>query len=557
VTDAANADEIRRLRERLQASGRRLAREAKGRRLYEQISKILELRPLLAVVGSEILALGDFDAYLFNLTDEAEANLVCEALHLPPHCKSVEATYLGFKFPFHLLDANVEAFKKRRSVYVNAAQVEKYPGTTKDRFQRWNMEQMLVLPIVNGKTAIGTVMAFTSGRPMAVGAEGRLKNLLGPLTQQLCNAYAYERLRRKQVELAAASDSSRALVRFLERLPQLTEADAIQALTSEYLHEQFGIDFVGILLSTGQSIEARHFGVRQPQHQPVAEAMAAFYRDNGYPIDQSGGATSLVLMQNTPLYFPDVRKVMHLPMADRDRHGLELLQAASTFMLLPIRAGREPIGVLWLGSLGDVLELSEAQQALLTVVAGLLGGALEQLELRLQLERQRAQQCALVDELTGLPNAYVLRTELARRTSECQRYAGDELALLVLDLDYFQQFNEMYGRPLGDSLLCEVAMRLRLLLRPMDVLCRGVQSQLAVILPKCGLQGAQQVAQRLCLGIGVQPFECGDSAISLTVSVGCASYRPGESVPELLQRAESALTQAQEQGRNRVTSAQN
>lgn len=457
MTDPANADEIRRLRERLQASGRRLAREARGRRLYEQISKILELRPLLSVVGAEILALGDFDAFLFNLVDEVEANLVCEAIHLPPHCKSVEATYLGFKFPFHLLDANVEAFKKRRSVYVNAAQVEKYPGTTKDRFQRWNMEQMLVLPIVNGKTAIGTVMAFTSGRPMAVGAEGRLKNLLAPLTQQLCNAYAYERLQRRQVELTAASDTNRALVRFLERLPLLSDAGAIQALTSEYLHEQFGIDFVGILLSDGQRIQAHHFSVRQPQHRPLAEALADFYHDNGYPLDQSGGATSLVLMQNTPLHFPDVRQVMHLPMAERDRRGLELLQTPSTFMLLPIRAGERAVGVLWLGSLGEVLALTEAQQALLMVVTGLLGGGLEHLELRAQLERQRAQQCALVDELTGLPTVYVLRTELTRRLSECQRHAGEELALLVLDLDYFQHLGEMYGRPFGDVLLCEAA----------------------------------------------------------------------------------------------------
>lgn len=557
MIDSAHAEQLRRLRERLAASSRRLAREARGRRLYETISKLGQLRPLLQVLGAEILALGDFDAYLFNLVDETESNLICEAIHLPPHCKSVEATYLGFKFPFHLLDANVEACKKRRSVYVNAVQVKKYPGTTLDRFSRWSMEQMLVLPLVNGKRVFGTVMTFTSGRPMAVGAEGRLRNLLAPFSQQIAHAYAYERLRRREQELAAASDSHQALLRLLERLGQLEEEAQIYQLTSDYLLEHFGFDCVAVLMETGRRIDLIELAVRDPALRPMQEAVLELYRDNGYPLDQAEGATPLVFMQNTPLYFPDVQEIMHLPMGSRDRRGLEIMATARTFFLLPVRGRRATLGVLWLASLGRVVHLSQAQREQILTLTSLLGNALSALALSRECERQRRQLRLLSrrDALTGLGNPAALREELERRAEEYRRDPKAQLSLALIDLDHFRHFNEIYGAALADGVLEQAAERLRRLVRRMDVPCRYEGGKFALILPRCGPEGCRRLAERLRTGIGGRPFETAQGPVQVTVSIGAACYRPGEAVEAFIGRAAEAAGEALRAGRNRVVLA--
>lgn len=386
--DHVDPQEVRRLRERLAAAGRRLAREARGRRLYERISQTRDLRALLQVLGTEILALGDFDGYLFNFVDEAETSLVCEAIHLPPHCKSVEATYLGFRFPFHLLDANVEAFKKRRSVYVNETQVSKYPGTTQNRFERWDMRQLVVLPLLHAGTVYATVMAFTSGRAMAAGAEGRLRHLLAPFTQLIFSAHAYAHLRQREREIVAAQDASQALFRFIERINNLTEPEEIQALACQFLLQQYPADLAAVLLTTGSRLAFSHMHVRE-RWRPVREALLQTLAE-GYPLDQSQGASPTVFLQDGPMFFPDVQEILHLRMAERDRRGLQVMGATRSFYLLPVRARGRPIGVLWLVSLEEPAQLSDPDKATVQLVAGLLGTALANAELHaLVADQQR------------------------------------------------------------------------------------------------------------------------------------------------------------------------
>lgn len=550
-----NPDEVRRLRERLSASSRRLAREAKGRRLFEKISKTIELRPLLDILGAEILALGDFDGYLFNLVDEEQVNLVCEAIHLPEHCKSVEPTYLGFRFPFHLLDANVEAFKKGRSVYVNDQQVDKYPGTTRNRFERWNMQQLLILPLLNGRQPFGTVMAFTSGRAMSAGAEGRLRNLLSPFSQQICNAFAFERLRRREQEVMEASDQTKALLRFLERLNGLTAVAAMHELACEEMLQRYPFDLVGILMPEEQRLEVRKLALKPPYQELHPELTAHFQSIGGYLLDQSDGASSMVYMQNTHLYFPDVQEIMHLPMSRRDRQGLEKMRTPRSFFLLPIRARGKAMGVMWLVSLGEPADVSENLKEQIVMVAGFLGTAMANAEVHATLEQQRERLRLLAhrDGLTGLHNFGAFRDELGRRVSEYQREGG-ELSLVLVDIDRFKLFNETFGFLAGNLVLQGVAQRLRDACRQMDLPCRHAEAAFAVILPKCGSAGAEVFGERVRKAIAALPFQL-EQDVQITVSVGCATYQTGESADDFLNRAQAAVREAKLGGRNRVACA--
>ncbi|MFN8540226.1 MAG: diguanylate cyclase [Thermomicrobiales bacterium] len=127
------------------------------------------------------------------------------------------------------------------------------------------------------------------------------------------------------------------------------------------------------------------------------------------------------------------------------------------------------------------------------------------------------------------------------------------MALLIIDLDHFKDINDTFGHLAGDTLLREIAIRLRTRLRRSDFPARYAGDELAVILPETGLVGAMALAERLRSASAATPLHTGEARPAwLTLSVGVAIYTPGTTVTDFLRAADSALYFAKHEGRNRV-----
>ncbi|HYA39202.1 MAG TPA: diguanylate cyclase [Candidatus Methylomirabilis sp.] len=134
-----------------------------------------------------------------------------------------------------------------------------------------------------------------------------------------------------------------------------------------------------------------------------------------------------------------------------------------------------------------------------------------------QLER-----LILQDPLTELPNRTLLQDRLRQGILTAQR-ANKSSALIMIDLDGFQQVNDHYGHDVGDRLLKEVAVRLTGSLRRSDTVGRLGNDEFAVVLPFTGITGATRAASKL-LDVLKQPFQLEGCAISVTGSLGIAAY---------------------------------
>ena len=122
----------------------------------------------------------------------------------------------------------------------------------------------------------------------------------------------------------------------------------------------------------------------------------------------------------------------------------------------------------------------------------------------------------------------------------------------MLDIDHFKQVNDTAGHAAGDAVLREFATRLRFALREEDVPGRWGGEEFLVILPNTDLSGALMVGQRVCDHIAAELFPLGDhDTLAVTVSGGCA-IGDGRDPEELVRRADNALYDAKESGRNRI-----
>ncbi len=161
------------------------------------------------------------------------------------------------------------------------------------------------------------------------------------------------------------------------------------------------------------------------------------------------------------------------------------------------------------------------------------------------------------DSLTGLANRRsiepLLEAEIrrAKLTSSHPVSSSNDgsCAVLMLDLDHFKAVNDGHGHATGDQVLRETALRLNYNLRPGETVARWGGEEFVVLAPSSGKAQAERLAERLRAAVQSEPLA---GHIRVTVSIGIAVLRPGDSAARLLERADRALYRAKEAGRNRV-----
>jgi len=173
----------------------------------------------------------------------------------------------------------------------------------------------------------------------------------------------------------------------------------------------------------------------------------------------------------------------------------------------------------------------------------------EALGFREHLEEQR--QKALIDPLTGLPNRAAWSERLEHEIKQWQQH-GNTLSLAMLDLDHFKRINDNYGHLAGDKVLKIIATVLRKRLRVADFIARFGGEEFVLLLPATTPAVGAKLLETLRAAIEACPFHFKGERVTITISMGLASFRPGEHSDLVLKRADQALYRAKNGGRNRV-----
>lgn len=160
------------------------------------------------------------------------------------------------------------------------------------------------------------------------------------------------------------------------------------------------------------------------------------------------------------------------------------------------------------------------------------------------------------DELTNLYNRRHFMSLARHELSRSMRYGG-EISVMMLDIDHFKRVNDSHGHRTGDTVLAAVSQQIRKALRDTDIAGRLGGEEFAVLLPETSLGGAILVAERLRQQVAANAIDIGDGqTLRCTLSIGVACLGEESSdLEKLLHRADTALYDAKNGGRNKVVSA--
>lgn len=173
----------------------------------------------------------------------------------------------------------------------------------------------------------------------------------------------------------------------------------------------------------------------------------------------------------------------------------------------------------------------------------------------LTAELDHISEVAHQDYLTGALNRRGMEEALTREFSRADR-SGGEVCLAMMDIDHFKKLNDTLGHEAGDIALMHLAKVTRSALRPTDVLARYGGEEFVIILPQTSEAAGMQVMMRVQRELTRQFFLHDNERVLITFSAGVAQRQPGEVSEEVMRRADMALYQAKQSGRNRVLGAE-
>lgn len=228
-----------------------------------------------------------------------------------------------------------------------------------------------------------------------------------------------------------------------------------------------------------------------------------------------------------------------------------------SFISFPIMLGPRKIGVINLTDRKDGLPYENEDLSLLEMMSPHLALIIDRTEWHRKAEAY--QQMSLTDPLTGLPNRRYLEERLFEEVERSKRY-DTPLAFMIIDVDHFKSYNDLYGHTNADIVLLKTAQILRNSIRAIDMSARFAGDEFCIVLPETELAAAASIAERLRAAISNTEYlsEKGELMGQVTLSIGVSSFSPTRQSPlSIIETADSALYQAKTRGRNCIAVYEN
>lgn len=345
-----------------------------------RIDNARDLRALLNLLGEEIDSLGAVDGYLINLRDIDGEFLVTQKLRLTEEFRPLEDTYYRYKVALtgDALNLNARAFHGREIVQCDRTSASDAELAT---LHGWKLEQIAAIAILDDdnfdETPIGTLVLLQQRGHIEEALFVEIEHLISLFYQPLKQALDASFVQADRARLTSATLDHSRFLHFVVELNKLTSTDTIYPTFATEMFRQFAFDGIGFFLLENDLLVNKRVEVADPQYEQLGHAWQEFLQAHPYELHTADGGIAHAFVKRQPLLFHDVQAIIGLPMSEKDRQSLDILQSARTLLLVPFLNGDKDCGVLTFYSLQDVVNISETDLRMICKLADCFGAAID------------------------------------------------------------------------------------------------------------------------------------------------------------------------------------
>jgi GAF domain-containing protein len=347
--------------------------------LREHIERATALPALLDLFAEEIDKLNLVDGLLINLRDANSEFLICLKIRFTAEFQALEKTYYRYKVALSgdAQNLNARAFHSRGIVQCD---LESASESQRNLLRAWKLQEIAAMAILDdddfSQAPLGTLLLLKQegqiGDDVFIAVEQLITLFYQPLRHALQASFLREHRQRDE---SVALQQSRFL-QFAVELNRSTSTETIYQTFATEMFRQFAFDGLGFFLLENQLLVNQRVETADPHYEPVSRAWQSYLQTHPYELNTVDGGVSHTYLKDLPLLFYDIERIVDLPMSEKDRESLLVLQTARTLLLVPIRHNQKPVGVLVFYSLEEPVDISESQLDLICRLASFFGAAL-------------------------------------------------------------------------------------------------------------------------------------------------------------------------------------
>lgn len=391
------------------------------------------------------------------------------------------------------------------------------------------IRSLLAVPILEGERLEGVIsMDSAHMNFFAADAQAALASFASQIAETIRMARVAREREERAFEFEAfyhASKELSSMIDFEEIIRKLN------LLCDEIVHS----DFTAIAVS--QADDTKYSLYEWPSHDEAPLVHTDLQNDSRTWISW------FIQSREEPVILSETQLKLHeMPVLRPE----EKLDGLSTFLAVPMRHQQAGIGALLLAA-RQKDAFSAHQAHVLSILCNQTAVSLENSAIIKKME-----QLAITDGLTHLFNHRYFQEAFDRELERAGRQQ-QPLTLILMDIDHFKGFNDSFGHPAGDFILRSLAALLKTNARKIDILARYGGEEFAALLPGIDLKNARKTAERWRKSIQRSAFKWNKNAFAITVSMGISVFPDDSRVKtELIEKADRALYDAKENGRNQV-----
>ncbi|THB72989.1 MAG: response regulator [Gammaproteobacteria bacterium] len=391
-------------------------------KLVHDLSAITDLSRISELLVQEILTIDSFDAIMVNTLDAEKRNFCCNCVYLPSHLSPMRTVLEGFKYKFDINSLDNSWNKTHKPVRIESSQFDFCSAFVTERCQKWDMQHLVVLPVLVSGFAIGAVYIFNQDKCIKDSKIQNISNILKLFSGAIYNAARIEIVNAKEDELLKIELGKKKFLKFVEKINHISEPRKIYQNIADEFIRWFPFNMASIHMVEGEQLLTKNITLDDSVEASVINALKKAHEDIKLQMVPGESVQVSTVFNDSVTHIHDVQQIKDLPMPEKDAYCIQFLTGLRTVVHVPIRIGTTPVGVLSLWSFVDTVDLTNDDINLIELITSFCGSTINNAFLFNTVEEQKDQIASQYDELSTTRDLL----EIARDDAEMSAQAKSD-----------------------------------------------------------------------------------------------------------------------------------